>query len=218
MMSLLFGGEIMDFILSNIPIIIGCSIALIIISTNGGNTMETSMWGIVIALISVIGVLIGHWFQFRKDGNRISEIKSDTAEIKPNVNDIKSKGIETYKFLSENINTQIIASTGKIDKIIENNTASSSSLNELVEELHFQQRIRSETSGHISKDYIIESVNEIYSDLAALQQENNILKNENTSLKAKNMLLQKENSALTKQLDIMNNDNLNKQEPQDIER
>ena len=159
----------------------------------GGSNMfglDNNSVAIVVALITVAGSLIAHWFLFKRDSGTIGAVKADTSEMKPVVADtnqiVKTIRDTTFKDMLPMIKTVEDAKNG---------------VNALVDELNFQKRLRDMHSSQISnKDFLINGITEIYEQNVKLEKENRELMASNRLLELKNNTLNKENAQLHSQI------------------
>ncbi len=183
--------ELKKLPISSVLIMVGVLDSLIYIYVSSeGTAMSTE--GIIAIVIALIGVAGGIWVQivqFKKDSGKISDIKSDTQEMKPTINNIDDNVKTMQKDVMRNL-------TPKIDRIagIESDTKV------LVDELNYQKRLKSELSSKaLNKDYFIGEINELYEENARLSMQLKEQIHSNQKLIMENSLLQSENIALKKE-------------------
>jgi len=120
------------------------------------------MSGIIITsavaiVVAVVGAAAGIWaqaVQFKRDSGKLDGVKTDTVEMKPNVSYIRE---DTTKLRDKLLPTvQIVGEIG-------------SGVDQLVNELNYQKRMKSEVAGALtSSDYLIQGINTIYEENARL--------------------------------------------------
>lgn len=138
--------------------------------------------GLIIALITVAGTLLANFFQFKKDGNRISMIDATTSKLEPQVNYIR----ETSKESNDSIRGTLIPD---VESIINELYRISGDLNgdlkgkvdSLAEDLNYRKRISAETAGGFSRDYIVNGIDEVYKENLHLK---NIIENHKEKIRA----------------------------------
>jgi chromosome segregation ATPase len=146
-----------------LPSIIGFIIAEIIVYTGGGS-MSGNVIGIIVAVIAVAGNLLALYFQFKKDSNKIGEVKADTSGMKPRVSNIDENVKKVRDEVVERLVPGLSNTTKSSDKLLID-------VGKLVTELEFQKRLKSELSGALTTpDYLLEGINSIYEDNASLNQ------------------------------------------------
>lgn len=147
-----------------------------------------SIVAICISVLSLAGGVWAQFVQFKKDSSRISDVKSDTSEIKPktmnideNVKKIKDEVIETLKPATKEI------------------VSSSNGIKVLVDELQFQKRLKSEISTNMaSKDRLMSNIENLYVQNANLLIDNKRLQSELYTEIEKNAELSEKVSQLSK--------------------
>ncbi|WP_097006830.1 hypothetical protein [Lacrimispora amygdalina] len=152
--------------------IIGSMIGLLIVtlSEEGGKSTKMDI-AVIVAVIGVVGSLLGVaggiWSQvvlFKKDSNKIGEVKADTSEMKPQVSNIDDNVKKVRDEVVERIVPGISNATKSGDKLL-------TDVGKLVAELEFQKRLKSELSGTLTTpDYLLEGINSIYEDNALLNR------------------------------------------------
>jgi uncharacterized protein YoxC len=171
-----------------LPGIIGFIIAEIIVYT-GGDRMSGNAIGIIVALIAVAGNLVVLYFQFKKDSNKIGEVKSDTSGMKPQVSNID----ENVKKVRDEVVERIVPGMSNVEK---SGDKLLTGVGKLVAELEFQKRLKSELSGTLATpEYLLEGINSIYEDNALL---NRTIKEKERKLRE----LSRENRDLSNQLTV----------------
>lgn len=168
--------------IQNIPIIIGFVVSLIILYKGDIIMGNTEAWAIVVALISVTGSLILHFFSFRKDSNTIGKVKEDTATLLPEVKTID----ENTKKIRDQVTEQVIPNLNQM-------TETKNGVTELVNELNYQKRLKQETSHYANNmDIFISGIKNIYEVNARLESELKEEKTKNSILLAENYKLEQE--------------------------
>lgn len=152
--------------------LIGSVIGLLIatLSEEAGKSTKMDI-AVIIAVIGVggllLGVTVGNWSQvvlFKKDSNKIGEVKADTSVMKPKVFNIDDNVKKVRDKVVEKIAPGISNATKSSDKLL-------TDVGKLVTELEFQKRLKSELSGVLATpDYLFEGINCIYEDNALLNQ------------------------------------------------
>lgn len=174
-----------------LPGIIGFIIAEIIVYT-GGDSMSGNAIGVIVALIAVAGNLLVLYFQFKKDSNKIGEVKADTSGMKPQVSNID----ENVKKVKDEVVEKLVPGIGNVEK---SGDKLLTDVGKLVTELEFQKRLKSELSGALATpEYLLEGINSIYEDNASL---NRIVKEKERRIRE----LARENRELSNRLEIAQN-------------
>lgn len=174
-----------------LPGIIGFIIAEIIVYT-GGDSMSGNAIGVIVALIAVAGNLLVLYFQFKKDSNKIGEVKADTSGMKPQVSNID----ENVKKVKDEVVEKLVPGIGNVEK---SGDKLLTDVGKLVTELEFQKRLKSELSGALTTpEYLLEGINSIYEDNASL---NRIVKEKERRIRE----LARENKELSNRLVIAQN-------------
>lgn len=174
-----------------LPGIIGFIIAEIIVYT-GGDSMSGNAIGVIVALIAVAGNLLVLYFQFKKDSNKIGEVKADTSGMKPQVSNID----ENVKKVKDEVVEKLVPGIGNVEK---SGDKLLTDVGKLVTELEFQKRLKSELSGALATpEYLLEGINSIYEDNASL---NRIIKEKERRIRE----LARENRELSNRLEIAQN-------------
>lgn len=141
-----------------------CFIIAEIIVYTGGDSMSGNVIAITVALIGVAANLFILFLQFKKDSNRIGEVKADTSEMKPRV----SNTDENVKKVRDEVVEKIVPGINKVEK---SGDKLLTDVGKLVTELEFQKRLKSELSGTLSTpEYLLEGINSIYEDNALLNR------------------------------------------------
>jgi len=141
-----------------------CMIIAEIIACTGGDSMSGNVIAITVALIGVAANLFILFLQFKKDSNRIGEVKADTSEMKPRVSNTDENVKKIRDEVVEKLVPGMRASDQAGSKLLDH-------VGKLVEELEFQKRLKSELSGTLSTpEYLLEGINSIYEDNALLNQ------------------------------------------------
>ena len=174
-----------------IPLIIGF-VTNIILLYGGEEFMSAEYIALTVAILSVAGTLLAQLFQFKKDSNTIGKVKEDTIEIKPNVLSIKK---DTEK-LSVQVGEQMIPSLNSLSE-------SKDGVKELVEELRYQKRLKSETTPYVQNmDLFISGIQNVYETNAKLVSELREERLKNHTLLLKNTELEQELRYYKKQKDM----------------
>lgn len=189
---------------SYIIIVVGFLCAEIILFLGGETDMDTAGWiSITVALIAVAGGVWGQIIQFKKDAQRIDdvkkttgEVKADTSGMKPQINTIE----ELSKQISEDIVRNILPQMSNVGKIGEN-------VGKLVEGYNIEKEVKNRVSSSLnSPDYLVGSIRLLYEvnagcnqQIQQLTNERYILQNENEELKEEVARLRKENEQLRKE-------------------
>lgn len=180
-----------------IPIIIGGVASVAIALLGSGKESNFMTWGeviaIVVALISVAGGIWTQLVQFKRDGKTIGSIKADTSEMQPKV-DIINKNIDKIK---DDVMEKMVPTMDRLNRSSEN---SSMGLRELVEDLHYKQRLKAETSVSVDRDYLMADIDKLYTENARLVGQTKNLSVEIKRLTAERNQLKKENQYLQQQL------------------
>lgn len=171
-------------------LIIISQIAAWIILYLEGYTMDV---GITIALIGIAGGIWAQVIQFKKDAQRIDgvnktagEVKSDTSEIKPKVENIE----RSTNIIREDITRTVLPKVERLDNI-------GSNVSELLEAKHVEDALKQKVSVAVTNpDYIQSAVKLIYEKNAALEGRVSELTNDKILLQMKNDELQQENTQL----------------------
>ena len=174
-------------VLPFIPVII-CTPTAILLSLflnsdgyEGVNTMDiVSSIPIVVSVIGVAGALLGLIIQFKKDSNKIGDVKADTNQIKPVTDTIN----ENVKEIKNDVIRTLLPKATEINNI-------NAGVESLVEELKYKEKLKHETSLAVhNKDYFITGVEKLYEEnsklaftVRELQRENQMLLNEVEHLK-----------------------------------
>ncbi|SHN87979.1 hypothetical protein [Desulfitobacterium chlororespirans] len=172
-------------IINVITISIGLVISYTVLYNDGGGEvlgLDGNTIALVVALISVAGSLIAHFFLFKKDSSTIKDVKVDTAEIRPIVKDTN----EIIKKVSDNVLP--------MSRIVEESRIG---IQNLVDELNFQRGQKSEQSKQVlDKDFFLNGIAVVYEQNARLENQNRDLRATNQLLVMKNNSLEKDNAQL----------------------
>lgn len=138
-------------------VIISCAYLCAAQSQGGEASMSTE--GIIAITVALIGVASGLWMQviqFKKDGNTIREVKNDTSEIKPRLQDTS----ENVKDIKRDITHGILGRMEKLDGV-----------DELVGELHYQQRLKKDVPKELlPQDALVTELGRLYEKIASLER------------------------------------------------
>ena len=193
--------------------------------TEGDNNMniseiDSNTIAIVVALLAVCGTIIGGIitsirdiksvkFQGNETRSAIKEVKTDTSDAKPKIDNILEHSKETNEIV-----------TRKFEPRLKEFEAVSAKISELHKDMEHKQKINNETSWDLfNKDRFIGGIEKLYEENAKLTNENRNLKVELTdkelklkSLKAELKVVREENEKLkatqtpTKSYDSMTQD------------
>lgn len=143
-------------------------------------TMENWNWvPITVALIGVAGTLFSNFMHFKKDSHKISEVKTDTAVIKP----AAERTERNVDVIREDVGRNVLPSLTVIKKYSE---GLNDQVGQLVEELNFQKRLKSELNSNVvNKDYFTTGIDQLYETIVSLEHENDKLRLENERLHLK---------------------------------
>lgn len=189
---------------SYIIIIVCTVIAEIMLLLGGNDCMGVAQWiALAVALIGIAGGIWTQIIQFHKDAQRIDgvnkttlTVKNDTSRMLPVVTDTGIKVADMRESFLKREN--------QIDSAI-------SGIGELIEEKHYNDKMKSQISTEVSSpEYMISIISAVYEKNAALEnsvrelkirdrQNINkilVLQEENRSLKEENKSLEQENSLL----------------------
>lgn len=176
-----------------------------VVNGGGDNIMDTA--GIIALVVALIGVAGGIWaqiVQFKKDRQHIDivnetskEIKSDTSRMSPQVENINAKTEVIYSDILRNI----LPSVSTIEQL-------SGGMDQLVENLHFEEKMKSKVSTEQPQQDIMNAyISSIYQKNAALNDQIISLELERTELlntiervKSENKVLNKENARLKQEM------------------
>lgn len=135
--------------------------------------------GIIAITVALIGVVSGLWgqiIQFKKDGNTIKDVKVDTTEIRPKVQEVS----ENVKDIKRDITYRILNHIEKLDGV-----------DELVDELHFQQRLKQDISKELlPQDNFVAELQRLYEKIATLEQEKSLANEKVKQLQIVNIKLE----------------------------
>mgnify|MGYP002751968566 CR=1 FL=1 len=127
--------------------------------------------GIALA-VAVIGLAGGVWMQlvqFKKDAQRIdrvndvsSDIRKDTIDMKPKIDDIRSVTGETRDCVIKKLEPELTCIMESVHGELKDNIAF------LAEDLRFRQRLEKEYKGLRSREMIEGGIRELYEENAVL--------------------------------------------------
>ena len=157
-----------NLFLADIPIIMGVIIAEYIVFSKKGNLTMDNI-GVIVALIGVAGTLTAHFFQFKKDSNKISEVKSDTSNMLPKVDNIAEKTTDIRGYIADDIKPSLQTIVSKQEINNATNLQVSSDIREVLEDVKYRKRLSEEYNGMLNRDTMISGIDEIYSTNAALK-------------------------------------------------
>lgn len=170
------GSDAIDFLLINIPVIIGLILGEYFVYKEDGNFINT---GITVALIAVAGTLAGNMLTLLRDRSTLSRIDSRSSEIAPKTENIRERTDKIAEYSVEKIYP-------KLDNLDLENQSSHTEILDIIKninnDIEYRKRLASEYS-NCSKDTVVNSVESIYKENAALVHENRILSEENQKLK-----------------------------------
>lgn len=186
--------------LTYIPLIpiIGSIISLILIMLYGekGEITQMDSAEIIALIVAVIGVASALWvqiLQFRKDAQRIdyvgektSEVKEDTSDIKPRIHNIERTSIK----VNEKITETVVPSMKKLDGI-----------DALVAHMHKEEGRNEKVSHSLeSPEYVLQAVRAVYDKNAELNSMLCEIKEENREQTMELKACRKEIAALKAEL------------------
>ena len=193
--------------ISNIPIIIGLIVILVLYEEN---IMSNDAIGIIIALITVAGTIFVNYINSKKDGNTIGLIKSDTSEIKPKIDSITEDSKELNNYIQKEFKSE-----WKLQEIRQQDI--SNNIKELYDEHKYRKRLEKQYGQTIVKDSLIVGIDKLYENNAVLSNENYLIKKEYQSLKesyeyaqSEIEVLKKENLELKEYIDTLEKSNKEK--------
>lgn len=190
---------------TNIPLIIGFIVAETIFYLERDGNVGSDI-AIIVALITVAGTILANFFLYKKDSNRIGEVKADTSEIKPEIRNIHNYSKETNDCITKDMRYDLLA-------VLENTKTIQSgemnkNINLLAEDLKFRRRLEESYKGSNTRETIVAGIDELYLDNAGMQEEILKLKQQNKEMavmiNSKNIQikeLKKENERLSKKMD-----------------
>ncbi len=150
-------------------------------------------WGemiaLVVALISVAGAIWIQLIQFKKDSNKIGDVKADTAELKPKTEQICRR----VEKIEDRVVEHITPTLSCLERTAE---SSSAGISELLEELHFQKRLKENITLSEEKEYFVGGVEKLFEENCKLQMRVR-------ELTAKNQQLVFEKEKLERQLEYV---------------
>ena len=157
-----------NLFLADIPIIMCVIIAEYMVFSKKENLTMDNI-GLIIALIGVAGTLIAHFFQFKKDSNKISEVKSDTSNMLPKVDNIAEKTTDIRGYIADDIKPSLQTIVSRQETNNATNLQVSSDIREVLEDVKYRKRLSAEYNGMFNRDIMISGIDEIYSTNAALK-------------------------------------------------
>lgn len=175
------GGNMLNKIVKSkyypfLPIIF-CSIICYILILGGNNMdlskLDVNVVALVVALIGVAGSIFVAVYTFKKDSHAISNVKSDTSEMKPLINNMHEIVKKDHDLILGTIKEKISYISNSVNLI-----------NELHNEMKIQRRIKDSVSIKLeSPDYLIGGITKLYEENMALTQRVKELTLENDELK-----------------------------------
>lgn len=154
----------------------------------GASNMSTAeVIAICVALISVAGGIWAQVVQFKKDSGTISNIKSDTSEIKPTVNNI-DKNVEKVK---DEVIEKVVPKMSRLEGI-----------DLLVEDYKYREKLKNEKSVNCSKDILQGSIDLLFAENARLTNEVKVERERNFELEAENRILKDKLRSYERKRDI----------------
>lgn len=195
---------------SRICIIISTIVALAICliafdASNGGMDMDKgSIVAIIIAIVGLIGSVLGDLIQSKKQGDVTTKVHGDTAEMKPQVKNIEK--------MSGKIPDDVVE---KLAPNIQTISSMSSKVDEIYTEIEHRKRTRYELSTVVqTKEYFVEGIEQLYAKNGQLEGENRALRQQLRKAQEQNQFLSDKlselsevNCELNKQLNDQNRDN-----------
>lgn len=172
---------------------------------DGGIDMDKgSIVAIIIAIVGLIGSVLGDLIQSKKQGDVTTKVHADTSEMKPQVTNIEK--------ISEKIPDEVVE---KLAPNIQTVSSMSSKVDEIYTEVEHRKRTRYELSTVVqTKDYFVEGIEQLYAKNSQLEGENRTLRQQlkqaqeqNQFLSDKLSELSKVNCELNKQFNNQNRDN-----------
>lgn len=127
-----------------------------------------------VALISVAGGIWAQVVQFKKDSGAISDVKADTSEIKPTVNNI-NKNVEKVK---DEVIEKVVPRMSKLEGI-----------DLLVEDYKYREKLKNEKSAACSRDILQGSIDLLFAENARLTNEVRVERERNFELESENRRL-----------------------------
>lgn len=195
------------FIKTYIPIIIGLTVGLII--TYVEDYEMANYIGIIIALITVTGSMLANYFEVKRDGNKIREVKEDTSNMQPKIDAINENTKDTNIYLTRTVDKKIdnlISQSYNAEKI---NGEIISDLKYIAEEVKYKKRVEAEYMGQVSKEMLSSGIENLY-------KENALLTTMLKEYKEKNIKLERENALLTERNSVLNHE-IEKLQKEDFE-
>ena len=191
-----------SLLMINLPIILCTIIAEIIVFTKGEEKM-LDYTAILVAIVGVLGTLIATYLQLKKDTNKLLEVKSDTAHMSPQIDNINETTKDTNKYLTRTIDKKIDDLMKSNDDISADGRKMSEEIQFMAEELRYKKRIDSKYLGQVSKEMIQSGIETLYEEnvrltvkLKEYEEKNSALQRENILLKERNDVLKMENDKL----------------------
>lgn len=121
---------------------------------------------IVVAIIGLIGAVIREIVVSSKQGHTITDIKSDTGDMKPMVDHIE-KNTEKIK---DEVAEKLVPNIATISQI-------QSQISDIHSDMEYKNRLKSETSEILgNKDYFLGGVENLFEENSRLQAENKLLR------------------------------------------
>ena len=198
---------ILDSVLVTAPVIIGAVIGEYIIYKDGGD-MNTS---IVVALIGVVGAVIGNIFILLRDRNAISRIDSKSSEIEPVTKIIKEKTDKISDYTVEKIYPDMNSMPVNQEKVAK-------LVGDIHEDVRYRQRLSKEYAGSLSKDIMVTGIEDVYSENANLVDRVRKLESFNNNLKVQLEIKEEEIRKLKKyNIKLENSMNKYREKDHDVE-
>lgn len=164
------------FLMMLLPGILGTALAYQILFISEETEEKMMTWGqavsILVAVISVFGVLVVGFWQLKRDGKTIDQISEKTSTIKEKAT-LLEKDVSGHGNLLER-------SSANLEYLSRDITAMSKwadTIHALGVELEVQKRLQKEYSDSVTnKDVVIAEINVLYQTNAILREENRMLK------------------------------------------
>lgn len=151
-----------DLILMMVP----CIIASTILNINlfSGGKIMSDIGQILIATLPTVGVITISLFQLRSGNKRIDEARNDTKVILPKTENIERYTLETNGYITKNIhrNLEDIRECTKSDIL--------PSINELLEDLRYREKLKMEYAGSIVRDTVVSNIDKLFEENARLKE------------------------------------------------
>lgn len=172
---------------------------------DGGIDMDKgSIVAIIIAIVGLIGSVLGDLIQSKKQGDVTTKVHADTSEMKPQVTNIEK--------ISEKIPDEVVE---KLAPNIQTVSSISSKVDEIYTEVEHRKRTRYELSTVVqTKDYFVEGIEQLYAKNSQLEGENRALRQQLKQTQEQNQFLSDKlnelsevNCELNKQFNNQNRDN-----------